>query len=97
MEQYADVIVLRHQDEDAMREAMEAASVPVINAGDGACEHPTQALLDTFCIHDELGVASLDNLTITLVGDLKFGRTVHSLIQLLALYDVRVLWWCCWW
>lgn len=88
LEQYADVIVLRHPDIGSANRAAEAASVPIINAGDGAGEHPTQALLDLFTIQDELG--TVDNLKIAMVGDLRFGRTVHSLTKLLALFKVSL-------
>ena len=88
LEQYADVIVLRHPDIGSATRAAEAASVPIINAGDGAGEHPTQALLDLFTIQDELG--TVDNLKIAMVGDLRFGRTVHSLTKLLTLFDVSL-------
>lgn len=79
---YADVFVIRHPEKGSAKECADYATIPVINAGDGAGEHPTQALLDVYTIQKELG--RLDNLTITLVGDLKNGRTVHSLIPLLA-------------
>src|SRR3990172_12464072 len=88
LEQYADVIVQRHPEVGSARVAADAAQVPVINAGDGAGEHPTQALLDLFTIRDEIG--ALDGLHIALVGDLRFGRTVHSLTRLLIQYDVRL-------
>lgn len=88
LEQYADVIVLRHPLVGSASEAAEAASVPVLNAGDGAGEHPTQALLDLYTIRDELG--RLDGLKIAMVGDLRFGRTVHSLTRLLSKYDVEL-------
>lgn len=88
LEQYADVLVLRHPDVGSAKEAADAASVPLINAGDGSGEHPTQALLDLFTIGEELG--KVDGLTVTFVGDLKYGRTVHSLARLLDLYDVRL-------
>lgn len=88
LEQYADAIVLRHPVIGSAQEAADAASVPIINAGDGAGEHPTQALLDLFTIQDELG--SLDGLHVAMVGDLRFGRTVHSLTQLLAGYNVKL-------
>jgi carbamoyl-phosphate synthase/aspartate carbamoyltransferase/dihydroorotase/carbamoyl-phosphate synthase/aspartate carbamoyltransferase len=88
LEQYADVIVLRHPDIGSANRAAEAANVPIINAGDGAGEHPTQALLDLFTIQDELG--TVDNLKIAMVGDLRFGRTVHSLTKLLALFKVSL-------
>ena len=88
LEQYSDVIVLRHPMEGAARIASEVATIPVINAGDGAGEHPTQALLDLFTIKEELG--RIDGLKITMVGDLRNGRTVHSLTRLLMQYDVSL-------
>jgi aspartate carbamoyltransferase len=88
LECYADVIVLRHPEVGASAQAAQVASKPIINAGDGVGEHPTQALLDMFTIIEELGVS--DNLTVTLLGDLKYGRTVHSLARLLSLYNVRI-------
>lgn len=87
---YADVLVLRHPDEGAAARAASVSMRPVINAGDGPGEHPTQALLDAYTILRERG--SLDGLTIALVGDLRYGRTVHSLARLLGLFNgVRVL------
>ena len=88
LECYSDVIVLRHPDTGAAATAAKYCRKPIINAGDGAGEHPTQALLDLFTIHEELG--RIDGLTVTMVGDLKYGRTVHSLARLLALYNVRL-------
>ena len=82
LECYADVIVLRHPETGSAAVAARAARKPVINAGDGIGEHPTQALLDAFTIREELG--RLDNLRVTMLGDLKYGRTVHSLARLLA-------------
>ncbi|GAB4545675.1 MAG: aspartate carbamoyltransferase [Anaerolineales bacterium] len=90
LECYADVIVLRHPETGAAAVAAKAARKPVINAGDGVGEHPTQALLDTFTIFEELGVGRIDGLTVTMLGDLKYGRTVHSLARLLSLYDVKI-------
>lgn len=81
---YADAIVLRHKIAGAAEAAASVSSVPVINAGDGAGEHPTQALLDLYTIHLEKG--RLDNLQIVLGGDLAHGRTARSLAQLLGLY-----------
>lgn len=81
---YADCIVLRHSEEGAAARAAVVAPVPVINAGDGPGEHPTQALLDLYTISDELG--RLHDLHVVLVGDLANGRTVHSLAQLLSMY-----------
>jgi aspartate carbamoyltransferase len=88
LECYADVIVIRHPEVGSAAIAAKAAHKPVINAGDGIGEHPTQALLDAFTIKEELG--HIDGLTVTLLGDLKHGRTVHSLARLLSLYKVRL-------
>jgi carbamoyl-phosphate synthase/aspartate carbamoyltransferase/dihydroorotase/carbamoyl-phosphate synthase/aspartate carbamoyltransferase len=88
LEQYSDVIVLRHPEVGSAQMAADYASVPVINAGDGAGEHPTQALLDLFTIREELG--QVEGLKIAMVGDLRYGRTVHSLTKLLAQYDVSL-------
>src|SRR5512133_505523 len=88
LEAYADVIVLRHPEVGSAELAAKYARKPIINAGDGVGEHPTQALLDLFTIREELG--HIDGLTISMVGDLKYGRTVHSLARLLTLYDVRL-------
>lgn len=88
LECYADVIVLRHPEKGASALAAQYTKKPIINAGDGAGEHPTQALLDLFTIRQELG--DVNGLTVTLVGDLKHGRTVHSLSQLLSGYDVTL-------
>ena len=86
VENYCDIIVLRHPLEGAAKFAAEVATVPVINAGSGAEEHPTQALLDLLTIKSEK--ERIDGLKIALVGDLKYGRTVHSLAYALSLYDV---------
>lgn len=75
---YADLIVMRHHLEGAARYASELSTVPIINAGDGANQHPTQTMLDMYSIYKTQG--TLENQTITIVGDLKYGRTVHSLI-----------------
>jgi aspartate carbamoyltransferase len=88
LECYADVIVLRHPEVGASANAAKYARKPIINAGDGVGEHPTQALLDLFTIHEELG--EVDGLTVTMLGDLKYGRTVHSLARLLSLYEVEL-------
>ena len=82
---YADVMVIRNPEVGSAAEAAAHAGIPVLNAGDGVGEHPTQALLDTFTILQELG--RLDGLTVTLLGDLKNGRTVHSLARLLTRFD----------
>jgi aspartate carbamoyltransferase catalytic subunit len=88
LESYADVIVLRHPEVGASTVAAEYARKPIINAGDGVGEHPTQALLDLYTIQSELG--QIDGLHVAMVGDLRYGRTVHSLARLLCLYDVRM-------
>ncbi len=88
LERYADVLVLRHKKRDAAARAAAVLRKPLINAGAGDGEHPTQALLDLFTIREELG--TLKGLTVTLVGDLKYGRTVHSLVHLLGLYGARL-------
>lgn len=88
LEQYCDVIVLRHNTKGQASIAAEAARKPVINAGDGIGEHPTQALLDLYTILRECG--RLDGLTVTMVGDLKYGRTVHSLSRLLTMYGAKL-------
>lgn len=85
---YSDVIVIRHPQEGAARLAAEFSLKPVINAGDGAGQHPTQTLLDLFTIKDEK--KKIDGNSITLVGDLKYGRTVHSLSYALSLFDVEL-------
>lgn len=94
LECYADIIALRHPEEGSAAIAAKFAKIPIINAGDGTGEHPTQALLDLFTIKKELGekenLAKVDGLTITMFGDLKYGRTVHSLARLLTLYDINL-------
>lgn len=82
VEGYADAIVIRHYEQGAAARAAAVASVPILNGGDGPGEHPTQALLDLYTIHHELG--RIDNLRIALVGDLRFGRAVRSLAMLLT-------------
>lgn len=79
---YVDAIVIRHHSAEELDEAVPFSPVPIISAGAGAGEHPTQALLDTYTIWRELG--RLENLTVTILGDLKYGRTVHSLLRMLA-------------
>lgn len=88
LECYSDVIVLRHPETGAAATAAQYCRKPIINAGDGTGEHPTQALLDSFTILEEL--KHLEGLTVTMLGDLKYGRTVHSLARLLALYNVKL-------
>jgi aspartate carbamoyltransferase catalytic subunit len=82
---YSDIIVMRHPKEGSARFASEVANVPIINAGDGANQHPTQTLLDMYSIRKTQG--TLDNLNIAFVGDLKYGRTVHSLVIALCNYN----------
>ena len=84
---YADVIVMRHYLEGAARYASEVTDVPIINAGDGANQHPSQTMLDLYSIWKTQG--TLDNIDITMVGDLKYGRTVHSLVQALSFFNPR--------
>jgi aspartate carbamoyltransferase len=88
VDQYADIIVIRHPRIGSAKEAADAAKAPVINAGDGAGQHPTQALLDIYTIQKELG--SLKNLKVSLMGDLKNGRTVHALVELLSLFGASL-------
>lgn len=87
-ESYSDVIVLRHPNEGSAKLATDFSSVPIINAGDGAGQHPTQTLLDLYTIKDEKGKIEGNN--IALVGDLKYGRTVHSLSYALSLFDINL-------
>ena len=86
---YSDVIVMRHPAEGSVAEFAAASRVPVLNGGDGSNEHPSQALLDLYTIKKELSEQrrSIDKLRIAMVGDLRYGRTVHSLCKLLCLYD----------
>jgi aspartate carbamoyltransferase catalytic subunit len=91
---FSDVICMRHPDEGSVADFALASRVPVINGGDGANEHPTQALLDLFTIRKELAAKGrgIDGLSIAMIGDLRHGRTVHSLSKLLSLYHrVRVV------
>jgi aspartate carbamoyltransferase catalytic subunit len=87
-ESYSDVIVLRHSQEGAARMAAEFSTIPIINGGDGAGQHPTQTLLDLFTIHTEAG--SIKGKNIVFVGDLKYGRTVHSLAYAIALFGGKL-------
>lgn len=82
---YSDLIVMRHPIEGSARYASEVSSVPIINAGDGANQHPTQTLLDLYSIYKTQG--TLDDLNIFLVGDLKYGRTVHSLLMAMSYFN----------
>ncbi|MFX1606264.1 MAG: aspartate carbamoyltransferase [Promethearchaeota archaeon] len=88
VERYADIIVIRHPLDGSARVAAEFSSIPVINAGSGSEEHPTQALLDLYSIRKMKG--KIDGLSISLCGDLKYGRTVHSLGMGLSHYDVKI-------
>ncbi|OLS29637.1 MAG: Aspartate carbamoyltransferase [Candidatus Thorarchaeota archaeon AB_25] len=88
VERYADIIVIRHPLDGSARVAAEFSSIPVINAGSGSEEHPTQALLDLYSIQKIKG--KIDGLSISLCGDLKYGRTVHSLGMGLSHYDVKI-------
>ena len=84
---YSDAVVLRHPREGAAKLASEVSEVPIINGGDGAGQHPTQTLLDLFTINDEIG--RLDGLKVGMLGDLRYGRTVHSLSQALDRFDTK--------
>ena len=84
-EGYSDALVIRHELEGVSKFISDIVDVPVINAGDGAGQHPTQTLLDLYTIKKELG--EIDNLKIALIGDLKFGRTVHSLSNALGMFE----------
>jgi aspartate carbamoyltransferase catalytic subunit len=88
VENYADVIAMRHPLEGAARLAAEFSKVPIVNGGSGAEEHPTQALLDVYTMLKEKG--RIEGLKIALVGDLRYGRTVHSLAYALSLYDIEL-------
>ena len=87
VEGYADGIVLRHPKEGAARMAAEYVDVPVVNAGDGAGQHPSQTLLDLFTMREATG---LDGVTVGMVGDLKYGRTIHSLAEALTEFDAEM-------
>ena len=88
VENYADIIALRHPLEGAAKFAAEFSKVPILNAGSGAEEHPTQALMDLYTVQKEKG--KIDGLKIALVGDLRYGRTVHSLAYALSLYNIEL-------
>ena len=85
---YSDAVVIRHPNEGAARLAAEQVKTPIINAGDGANQHPSQTLLDLFTIRELFG--KLEGLNLTLVGDLKYGRTIHSLVEAASLFDMRL-------
>lgn len=86
---YSDIIVMRHPEEGSVEEFAHASRVPVINGGDGANEHPSQALLDLYTIEKELAQrgTAMDGMRIAVIGDLKYGRAVHSLLKLLSVFD----------
>lgn len=84
---YCDMIVMRYPVEGAPRYASEISKVPIVNAGDGANQHPSQTLLDLYSIKKTQG--SLDNINIMMIGDLKYGRTVHSLLEALSLFNTK--------
>ena len=88
VENYADIIALRHPLDGAAKLAAEFSKIPILNAGSGAEEHPTQALMDLYTIQKEKG--KIDGLKIALVGDLRYGRTVHSLAYALSLYNIEL-------
>lgn len=88
IENYCDLIVLRHPQDGSARMAAEVASIPIISGGSGGEEHPTQALLDLYTIRREVG--KIDGLNVALLGDLRYGRTVHSLAYGLALFDTTL-------
>jgi aspartate carbamoyltransferase catalytic subunit len=87
LESYADILVIRHPNDGAARLATEVSNKPVLNAGDGANQHPSQTLLDLYTIKEEK--ATLENLTIAFVGDLKYGRTVHSLTKAIIHFNPK--------
>ena len=89
IEGYADAIVMRHKENDAAERAAKVSKLPILNAGSGSGEHPTQAMLDMFTIKEKHG--KIDGIKVAVLGDLKYGRTIHSLIKLLSLYkDVTI-------
>jgi len=90
VEQYADLIAVRHPKEGTARLASEIASIPILNAGDGSNQHPTQTLLDLYTIRKFFG--KVNGLRIALVGDLKYSRTIHSLCRALLLFDQVSIW-----
>ncbi|AGE58278.1 aspartate transcarbamylase [Paramecium bursaria Chlorella virus NY2B] len=89
VERYADVFVIRSNTAGTAEKAVKVSSISVINAGDGAGQHPSQALLDTYTIHEHFG--DLNDLTVAFVGDLLYSRTIHSLVYMLSLFKVRMI------
>ncbi len=88
MGSYSDAMIIRHPQEGSARLASEVAGVPIINAGDGANQHPSQTLLDLFTIRQAFG--KLEGLHLALMGDLKYSRTIHSLVEAASLFDMRL-------
>ena len=86
MESYCDLVVIRTCSRNSLEELQNRIKIPIINAGDGDGEHPTQALLDVFTIREERG--TVNKSVVSIVGDLKYGRTVHSLVRLLSNYEI---------
>ena len=86
---YADCLIMRHHLDGSVRLASELCDIPVINAGDGANQHPTQTLLDLFSIKDSQG--KLDGINLAIMGDLKYSRTVHSLVDAAKLFNMRFI------
>ena len=86
MESYCDLIVIRTKNKNSLQNLQNKIKIPIINAGDGDGEHPTQALLDVFTIREERG--TVNKLVVSIVGDLRYGRTVHSLVRLLSNYNI---------
>ena len=82
---YSDAIIMRHSADDAAQRAVNVAKVPILNAGSGKAEHPTQSLLDLYTIREKRG--KIDGVKVAILGDLVYGRTIHSLLKLLCLYD----------
>ena len=87
MESYCDLIVIRTKNKNSLYDLQNKIKIPIINAGDGDGEHPTQALLDVFTIREERG--TVNKLVVSIIGDLRYGRTVHSLVRLLSNYDIK--------
>ena len=87
IESYCDLVIVRTKQKNSLKEIQNTIKIPIINAGDGDGEHPTQALLDTFTIREERG--TVNKLVVSIVGDLKYGRTVHSLVKLLSNYELK--------
>ena len=86
IESYCDLVIIRTKLKDSLYQLQKSIKIPIINAGDGDGEHPTQALLDVFTIREERG--TVNKLNVSIIGDLKYGRTVHSLVRLLSNYDI---------